>query len=242
MHSKKGAAGHIEIIISFLIFIAFVVFLLVFINPIEKTKDNKHYFEITEKAIMEYLKANLTTFSVNFEPEVLLQPDRCVCIDYDYPANNKVVGKDDVYNRVPAITTGDYLCIELIIPKKFYRLYFSEEFTEETGACEGTSHYNVLSEDLYTLGVLNKYEKISNKSLYSLNQAYDTNYENLRTNILNLNNYFNIEVRTTDGVLLAYGKIQEPKEENIIARDIPIEVINENGDTMPAIMNLQVWE
>lgn len=239
MYGKKGASGHIEIIISFLIFITFVVFLLVFINPIEKTKDNKHYFELTEKAIMDYLKANLTTFSVKFISEA--HTSGCVCIDYTPPAN--AIGKDEEYSRIGANTPpGDIICMEPERGKLFYRMYFSEEFTEIGGACTNPNQQNLISPGEYTLGVLNEYEKISNKSLYNLAQNYRTDYENLRTNILKLNNYFNIQVRTTDGLLLAYGKIKEPKDEDIIARDIPIEVINEDGDIIPAIMNIQVWE
>jgi len=246
MRSKKAAAGHVEIIISFLIFITFVVFLLVFVNPIEKNKDKEYYLEMTEKALMEYLEVDMTLFSIGINQQALLDAlavGSCVCIDYDYPS--KVIGRDENEDLVPARTIGSYICIQpdAASPKRFYKLYFSGEFTENPGVCTGSSD-PIINEPDYTLGVINQYKKVSNQRVNALNAAYatDASYETFRTDTLKLNNYFNVEIKTTAGEVLASGKILDPKESDILAKDIPIEIIKADGEIIPAIMNIQVWD
>ncbi len=252
MLEKRGSSGHIEVIISFTIFIAFVVFLLVFTNPIERTKENKHYIEITEDAIMERLLVDLTAFSITVEPAVISTITNCFCFDYQIP--EKVVGKDEDGIKTSAGTffgATDYVCVKPTktttgTNKKHYKIYFSSEFAEAPGVCvgpigSGGGDY-ILSSGDYTLGVRNEYKKVSKAQLLWLNNSYNTNYHNLRATTLNLKNNFNIFVRTIDGEYIVYGKIKEPKEINVIAKEIPIEILDDQGTITPAVINLQVWE
>ncbi len=252
MYSKKGVSGHIEVIISFLIFLAFVSFLLFFVNPIEKNKETAHYLEIAENAITERIKGNLSEFSITLN--VAPAAAGCACFDYNNPpykishmAGNDIVIKTKDGIITPGAKIGNKICFEPVVVgvagERFYRLYFSEEFEGAAGALCGATPpvVSYLSSSDYTLGVYNAYEKISNKSLYSLNEDYKNDYTTLR-NTLNLNADFNIFVKDMKNDYLAYGKIREPKGSNIMAKETPIEIINETGGVIPAIMNIQVWE
>ncbi|OGJ20911.1 hypothetical protein A3K73_07405 [Candidatus Pacearchaeota archaeon RBG_13_36_9] len=252
MHSKKGLSGHIEVIISFLIFLAFVSFLLFFVNPIEKNKETTHYLEMTENAITEYLKANLSEFSITLVNPPGGAAAECRCFNYNNPpekignllqANDIIVKtKDGIIT--PGAKNANQICFETVGVEKFYRLYFSEEFD---GAAPGALCAGVLPMPAsdYTLGVYNEYEKVSNNSLSALENDYDASYAsyiNLRDNTLKLNADFNIFVKNMRNEYLAYSKIKEPKGNNIMAKDISIEIINNTGGIIPAIMNIQVWE
>ncbi len=248
MHEKKGVSEHIEVIISFTIFLTFVVFLLIFVNPIEKTKEKTQYLDITEKTIMQELQTDLTTFSITIEPTIISGITSCFC--FDYPTPEKVTAKDEENINTNAGTFGNTICVNPTqttagANKKHYKLSFSTEFTENPGTCTGPittgGTDTTLNPGDYTLGVRNEYKKISKTQLISLNNSYNTNYQNLRSNLA-LKNNFNIIIKTTEGEQIAYGKIKEPKETDIIAKEIPIEILDSEGTITPAIMNLQVWE
>jgi hypothetical protein len=232
--TKKGVSGHIELIISFLIFITFVAFLLIFVNPIKKTNTNTHYIDMTESAIMENITTNLTTFSVVLPSSA----SQCFCIPYNLPRPDaKLIVKDEEGNFISATSALANICIGA--GNRFHKVYFSEEFAESGVACDPLT--NTLAAGTYNLGVLNDYKKVSNKSLYSLNNSYNEDYGKLKTELA-ITWDFNIIVNSTlNGEYLVYGKTQEPKNSEVMAREIPIEVINESGGFIPAIMSLQVW-
>jgi hypothetical protein len=234
MIGKKGISGHIELILSFLIFITFVVFLLIFVNPIKKTNTTTYYLDLTESAIMDNIKTNLTTFSVTLPSNALA----CFCIPYPSPgADKKLIVKNDKGEIVTATYIGGNICING--GNRFHKIYFSEEFEEVPVACDPAT--NTLAEGTYTIGVLNEYDKVSGKALSNLNEDYNDDYANLKINLA-IPGDFNIIVNLTDnGEYLAYGKTQEPKNAEIMAREIPIEIINSTGGFIPAVMNLQAW-
>jgi len=254
LKTKKGVSGHIEMIISFLIFLAFVSFLLFFVNPIEKNKETTHYLDIAEQEIIENVTANLTVFSVTVDETTLLSIGNCFCFPYSAPY--KVIARDENGNPASAMTilASSKICVKPTVKSdgvtknKFYKLYFSDEITTESvGACTGIPPASGgadidLTSAQYQLGVLNEYKKASNKSLYMLNWSYNTKYKDLRDNSLKLNTDLNIFVKDMKAEYLVYGKIKEPKASNVMAKDIPIEVINDKGEIIPAIMNIQVWE
>jgi hypothetical protein len=246
MRGRKGASGHIEVIISFTIFLAFVTFLLIFVNPIEKTKETNHYIDITEKTLMENIETDLTSFSITIEPAVISSVTGCFC--FDYPVPDKVAAEDEDGIKTNAGTfPGNYVCVNPAQTaggsnKKHYKIHFSPEFAESTGGCTGPGGDFILGSSDYALGVRNEYKKVSKSQLLWINTSYNSNYHNLRATELNLKNNFNIVVKSLDGENLVYGKIKEPKEINIMAKEIPIEILDEHGRITPAIINLQVWE
>ncbi|GEM_PF-3600490 len=267
MYSKKGVSGHIEVIISFLIFLAFVSFLLFFVNPIEENKETTHYLEATEQAIIEYVEANVTSFSVTILNDALLQQlggvaggRECFCFPYDtnsFPAAYRLAPINEGGSRAKSkiFPAASKICIRPTMDAalkrdKFYRLRFSDEIVEDDAICTGLQ--DPLGKDMnlaaneYRLGVRNEYMLVSDNNITILQAAYGppgggVSYDNLKTSLGLQDVDFNLVINKMDGTNIVNLKAKEPPKANIMAKNIPIEIIDNTGGITPAIMNIQVW-
>lgn len=230
LQTKKGQK-HLDVILSFVIFILFVVFLLIFFNPIKEYSKSTTYLDMTEKKILEYVSTNLTVVSLTFvNPPA---SGNCFYITLSLP--NKVIIKDENSAMTNANKNGDRIYFQTTT-KRFYKIYSSNELNESS---VGGAACQELAESNYTIGVTNFYKKVSYSKLIGLNGSYSSNYTQLKQ-ALGLENDFNIAVKSDSGYLFKAEKFK-PKATDIMAKDIPIQILNENASLIPAIMNIQTW-
>lgn len=237
---NKKAMSHVEMIISFIIFIGFISFLLVVFNPLKIASPSSSYLDVTENRILKNVSTNLTIISMKINSSIYGSIGNCFSIN-----KTEDTGEIITENNKSEIINSKISEDKILIEKSgdFYRLYFSEEF-ENTNSGGLTGCY-VLQEDEYLLGVSRFYEVISNISLSNLFKDYDENYLQLKET-LGLKNDFYISVKESSKNSAA---ILSPKEEkykptgvNVLARDIPISILFKDGSIKAAIMNLQVWD
>ncbi len=231
---KKGI-GHVEVIISFLIFISFVMFLLIFFNPIKSFSKNTSYLDIAEAKILEYASTDLTVSSLKLDS--MPAPGMGICFYLDFSLPEKIIVKDESSVITPATRTAGEIYFEHTW-KKFYKIYSSDELEEKT---INTAGCQKLDESNYTRGVTNVYKKAAYSNLAILNNSYNNNYDQLKKD-LNLKADFNIVVKDTSGNVIFKGENYKPEAIEVMARDIPIEILDKDANLIPAIMNLQVWD
>lgn len=235
--TKKGAAAHMEIILSFVIFLVFVVFVLVFFNPLKKYPALTTNLDTTESIILDVVSINLTTVSLNLNMSAAIPAAATPgdCFSLVLPLPNKIIAKDENLNAVNARNNDPLIDFEFS-GQKFYKIYSSNELVEDipVGAC------SLLPASDYSLGVQKIEKKISYSKLAKFNDDYTNDYEQLKMD-LNLTNEFNVAVKIGSEYLFKAEKYK-PKSIEIMAKDVPIEILDENASIIYGIMNIQVWE
>ena len=227
---KKGAI-HVEMVISFVIFISFVVFLLILFNPLKKFSKSTSSLDITKAKIIDYVSTDLSISSLTLK-DLTSSPD-CFYLDSFLP--DKVIIKNENLEIVEATKDEDYIYFKYT--GKFYKIYSSEELEErefDIGDCEELAEAN------YIIGVTRTHEEASYSKFISLKEEYNDNYQQLKQD-LGLKNDFNIIVRDSSGIIIKAEKYK-PKAIEIMAEDISIQILDEEANLNPAVMNIQVWE
>jgi len=245
MIKQKKGITHIEMVISFAIFISFVVFMLIFFKPLKIPLKSSALLETTESKILEDVSTNLSVVSVKITPPNS-QP---TCYFLASDISEKIIVRDAAENRESAnIGTGENAG-KIYFEKSssvenFYKIYSSDEFAEKD-----VSNTALCGEvQTSTLGVKKVYRKVSLSKLKAFFDAYNNpaSYTPLKTN-LGLKNDFNVFVRDNEGNIITYGNTEfkgenfKPSGVEIMAKELPIEILNGSADTMPAIINIRVW-
>ncbi|MBI2629775.1 hypothetical protein HYW76_01610 [Candidatus Pacearchaeota archaeon] len=235
MKNKKGIS-HIEIVLSFVLFIGAVFFLIIIFNPIKNNPNKQEIVNILEREIIEKVKMTATIDSIGaIDLTDLSSGETCFC--FEYSGDNFVIknkgGEIKEYDK-----NGENLCINDNDRDNFYYIYYGEGLEvqeEDLGSCE------VLASDKYKFGINYTKEFIFNENIAVLDNEYDESYSNLKNelNIPNFDFYFNFT--NSEGVEIAAGNKKKPFGVRVIAKTIPIEMINEAGEISYGKLNFGIW-
>ena len=250
MKSKtRKAESHLEMIISFSIFLIFLLFLFTFMNPVRKPDLSNVLLDIVEKEMKN------STISLLEMPVVLYEfPSPGTCFSIECPFNlsyvlsgdkrNYIFVKDEQNKDVAfnLIEQGDLINITITVPSdlssRMYTLYFSDdEFSSSmlgSSSCPSSGQYNFSTPRLKKLYSYSKLKDI-NTSYYS-NGGYD-----------GLKKRFNFPESNDFAIYVRYYFEMsgiKPEKGIVKAREIPIEVLKEEGNQKQIIktyLNIQVW-
>ena len=220
--------GHIEVILSFVIFISFLVFILIFLNPIKKISKDSSSLEFTESKILDYLSANLTSVSLILNSSFSSVQGACLYFNLKLE-DNIIVKESDGAEK-----DGDYVYFNYS-GNKFYKIYSSIELVEKNFEI---SNCRKLNGSEYNLGVINTKKIILDSKLNQLIKDYN-NYEILK-NSFSINNEFSIIIKRENQYLFKLEKFK-PNSVEVIAKEIPIEVLNENAEINTYTMQIITW-
>jgi hypothetical protein len=221
----KKAISHIEIILSFVIFVGFLIVILAIFNPFKAADGSRTSLDILERGIKNY--ANVEVASVTIKLNVLENG----CFYFDSNLSNIVV-RDKNNNFAEGYYNDGKIYI--LGEDDFYHIYSSEEFSERTfsGSCHEIFDYK--------LGIAENYNFISNVSLINFVKEYNQEYEKLK-NKIGMTNDFSFNIQETGGDMLLSVSKTIPKNVRVIARDIPIQIVYSTGEFKTAILNIRTW-
>lgn len=237
--AKKGF-GHVEVIISFVLFLSFIVFLLIFLNPIKKLSSNPAYLGLAEEKILGRISTNLTSFSLTLNSTLAVGNGECIFFPFispDYSPTAKLIVKSESGDITGASRTDSYVYFNYTYRKRFYKMYFSNELSEKG---LDTSNCRQLTEADYKIGVIQVEKVVSLPKLAGLKDSYINDYNSFKLN-LGLKSNLNLIAVNSTGDLLRLEKFK-PRTEDIMAREVPIKILDENANLNPAVLNIQVWD
>jgi len=228
----KQGFSHIEVVLSFVIFLGFLIFLFAIFNPFKINSKSDVYIDITERAIMDNISAKVDFFTMK------LKEDASGCFYFTYGLNlSNIVVKDNSYSRTDAssILIDNKKQIKIDGAGNFFYIYSSDEFEESvvSGSCEE------LTGDEYNIGLFRSYEMVSFSKLNSLAENYNSDYLNLKKG-MGLTKDFSFNVRESSGNITLTTNKKTPKTE-VFARDKPIQLVYQNGSFKYAILNIKTW-
>jgi len=259
LKKNKRAISHIEVIISFVIFVSFVGFLLIIFNPIKMGSPKIYFLDVTENEIMNKVSTFLYKTAIKVDTEAIANFGEseefndavCVKISKDeviadvellnnpIPLLVKNIGLNILQTKTPG-SSDKIFFTKSDESEQFYRFYYSKELLERNND-DLDDCYNLDNKEKYKKAETVKYEVASYKKLEALFGNYSTNYTQLRQS-LNLNNHFYIQLTNTQGEI-----IFKPEEKyaltgiEVYARGIPIEVLDKDGNINPYILTIQAW-
>lgn len=232
---KRGA--HIEIIISFAVFVTFLIFIYYIVNPVIMEPSDKEYLLNNVKTkIKDDTSSILRYDTINVKKE----PVYCFAIE-EYKSNRVKIKDEDGQSITAQLEYGLGLLINSD-DTEIYRIYYSDHFGEVNiitdSGCElltEPSGYNLIEEKSSQYIFLNKIEE--------LETDYNEDYAALK-------DQFSIP----DGTDFAFSFLSSNKETigvgqqpikngvNVYSEEMPIQYINpQTGDIQDGFLTVKIW-
>jgi hypothetical protein len=241
--NKTGS--HVGMIISFVIFITFIVFLYSIVKPAITTgEDKKTILSALETQILENISTNFTSASVQINR--LSSPTTSNCVELvnflsfsEFYTPNIIIQNEANVIENSYSDYGSALSDVMINRKSksslFFKVYYSKEFSQlgsTTTSCIPVTDYNIgsVTTDNYVFG----------KEVTKLMGYYNTTYENLKSYLqLPPGNEFGFGFIKSDGTEVDVG--ESPKSASVYAEDIPVQYVDSNANILSGFINIKVW-
>jgi len=241
--NKRGS--HVGMVLSFVIFVTFLIFLYSILEPATKTqKDKQALLDYLKIELIERFSADLTSATVSTRGG---QENKYKCLEINYsildiedPQNISLVIYNETRGPVSFKFEGDYLIIDKFGDgQQFFKIYYSEEpLNNSAGAsvCEGI----IKSDEWATVGLIRTDEYIFETKIIDLINEYETSYGNLK-------NELNIPIGSEFGFSFTYtnktviGTSEKNVSTSVYAEEIPIQYIDREASVNSGFINIRVW-
>ncbi len=235
MMNKKALAIHVEMILSFIIFVGFVIFLLA-VFPVYKQSKSTLGLDAAERGISDFVKLDVKYFTVVLNKTI---DKSCFCFENNSQLSN-VVAVNDAGELIGANYSDGWVCIN--DTDAFHSVYSSSDFKEKefTGDCE---NLNKTLND-YLIGLEDNIDMVSYNKTLKLIENYTSNYENLKKSLgIPSKENFGFKVVNLKGEEILGLKAMKniPAKTQVLARSFPAQIVYENGRFVFAMINVQEW-
>jgi len=230
-------------IVSFVLFVGFVVFLLLVFNPQKYTPLGYGSVDEVQAILMDNISVEYNYASVILDEEPKASDNivkNCLIIPniagMDGTLSVKNMDGNVIYSRKQA--DGE-IVIKVIASQRFYGIYSSDFFSElSPGQCPNPDDFN--GHKGYSLGILTTKSAVLYENIEELNKSYYLDYGGLKES-LGIKNDFSFKIRRNETDILFDTSSEKPENADILSREIPFLSINKTGSTENLFMNLGVW-
>lgn len=252
----KKRGSHVGMMLSFLIFITFVVFLYGVVRPTLNTgQDKKSLVQYIETQMIHNTSSNLTATSIKIKEN---KAQDKLCIQFQnllsfseismipYP----IITKDENQNIMPSYVTGNLQVPDLLVnrdnkEKLFFKVFSSPEFEKLSNKPNGlsctTKKYTGTVEE-YEIGsiIINRY--IFEKNIEDFKTAYDTDYEELKQYLkIPPGSEFEFIFKKYDGTTIVPEDKEMVKLSGVYAEEIPIQYVDNQANIQSGFISIAVW-
>jgi len=219
---RKKAQGHVEIVLSMVLFIGFLFFVFFYLNPAFRAKPDLPIGDIQQTVINE-ISADIGKLSVIVAAKELDEEDsNC------YYLSNEIIEK---YGN-------DWMEIPTPGQPRSYTIYYGNFFANKRQTICSTEKERADWD--FTLGVYTEESIVRVQKIRDLVTEYNENYKNLKER-LDVRD-FSFVVKNLDGQpFLPEAKERIPANVDILVKDIPIRVINNQGQFSELILSIKTW-
>lgn len=234
---SKKSQGHIEMILSFTIFLGFLIVLFIFLNPFIDKKTTYSSLDKTETILLENISAEYEHIALILKNS---RPDtNCFSVANSFNISSNTLIIDENNKIVGSLNTGSviYITPNSVSPR-LYRIYFSNDFINLTSQKSCTT----LPASTYSFGVMTIEKSVLSENLNILNRTYLEDYNNLKSELSLTKDFeFIIYNLNQSKVLFDTTGLHKIKSSDVLARDIPLRIINKSGYKSDILLNLRVW-
>ena len=237
---SKRSQSHVEMIVSFVLFVGFVIFLLLMFNPQKYNSLDYGSIDAVQASLMKNLSVEYDYTSVILTNATSLS-GKCFKTEPIIGINGTIAVKD--INGVVTYSRNEsnILIIKTIDLQRFYGVYSADFFSELIpNQCSGLATIQIYKPKNYSLGILTTKSAVLYENIEELNRSYYSNYDGLKNN-LGIKNDFSFIIRRNETDILFDTISKQPQNINVLSREIPFLSINKTGSTENLFMNLGVW-
>lgn len=240
MINKKGS--HVGMIISFVIFITFIVFIYVIISPAIKTEeDKKGIITYLEKSILNNVSTNFLSASIVINEKI---NQECIQLEgifavlnipppYQIIVKNEEGALEDRY--IIDIGVADLKIDRMDKEETKFKIYYSPEFEKLSNGdikCELTKEYSI--------GSVNTGKYVFNDNIDEFKINYEKDYEKLKEELkIPPGTEFGFDFIESDGTKIEIGK--PIKSVNVYAEELPIQYLDNQANIHSGFINIKVW-
>ncbi len=235
--SKRGS--HVGVVLSFLLFITFVIFMYVLLNSrINQEQSKTNSLENIKAEILERVSGNLTSISVKLNG----QTSNCVELSgflSKTGIGNRILARDDSGNILSTGIVGQNLQVERA-GNTFFRVYSAEEFSQEADSLSSCRSLSNGGNPGYVIGLSKAENLVFESKITRLLNNYTTNYAALKTSMgISSGDEFRFVFAYSDG-----AAIKTPESNvtiNVYADSIPVQYIKTDGAREVGSITALVW-
>jgi hypothetical protein len=236
---NKKAASSLEVIISFVIFIGFIFFLFL-IFPVSNTEKSKVGIDAAESGIMNFSSSSLVYFTVLFNETAINEGNLNGCFKFSPDitlGNVSVLDENDT--RIEALTIDNEIVINGL--ERFYQIYSSSDIERGDFQDWEYNDCNEIDKRDFKLSLVRENSVISYNKIALLSEAYSFRYNSLISdfNIPSREN-FGYSLREINGEIIIEA-MKKKASRNVIARDLPVQILYGNGSLKYAILHIEEW-
>jgi len=242
---RNRSGSHVGMIISFVIFITFMVFLYSIVKPAINTGGDKQAILASlEMQIIKNISTNLTSASVqlnsgtNPNQNCIMLSNFLVFSELSTPnmlikngANSIQQAYSNYNNQFPDIMINRQSKNDL-----FFKVYYSSEFNQLGStaiSCKSLTDYNIGS--VTTGGYvfeteINRFINLYNSSSYNSLKEYFK---------LPPGNEFGFGFIKSDGTKVDVGKA--PQSVSVYTDQVPVQYVDSNANILSGFINIKVW-
>ncbi len=242
---KRGnnRGSHVGMILSFVIFITFIIFLYTILRPAVNITgaDKKSIMSYLEKSLIENVSANFTSASVEINNSKN-PAGTCVKLLNFLLTTDMSPPTLIVKNETGGIQASNQDLFNLVIIRaernnRFFKIYYSSEFKRinvTEAACA------VLTDKEYKMGLVKTEETIFERKLYNIIDDYRNDYERLRGELKTPpGSEFGIIFTQSNGTKIEVGNT--PKSASVYAEEIPVQYIDDYANTHSGYLGIKIW-
>lgn len=232
--TNNKSQGHVEMIVSFTLFLGFLIALLFILSPAKNAQSPSAILDTSETKIMGNISADYKTISLILSSGT--DPGACFVIQNKPNLTGNIIVKSLSDIALSASSDADWISITPSSGNRFHNLYFSSEFDVNLIVSCG----NILLESNYSFGAIELGKIVLYKKLLSFITEYNEDYESLR-NRMSLKNDFVIFVYDTNKNLLFNASRYVPAGSQVASKSINTRAIDLNKNITNIVINIRVW-
>lgn len=237
---KKGS--HVGLIISFMIFVTFMFFVMVIIQPSFNTnKDKKALGLGIEEKIIEKCSLELSSATIVLKSSVSANCISFVSIISDLNLSSGIIVKNVAGSVVPSsVSLSNQNTLQLnraSITEEFFKIYSGTGF--DSLSAESLSCQIVAESSGYEIGIVKKEKFLFESQIESKIELY-SNYALLRGDFsLPKSTDAQIDFEYNNGTRISTG-VDTPTT-NVFVSEKTIEYISRQGDILPGKIIVKIW-
>ncbi|MFH1607917.1 MAG: hypothetical protein ABIA78_02185 [archaeon] len=239
---KKGS--HVGVVLSFVIFLTFLVFLYSILQPaIKMEKDKEYFLDYLENQLIEKISADLTSLSITINEMVTFQPNKdCVKLNDahdeigDFIEEGNLKARDDSNVAIQSYYQN-HLSLENPNEEKFYKIYGSEKFISLEGDLNGC---NSISKEQYSVSSARTEKYVFESSVDELINSYSNDYDALKIE-LNIPPMHNFGISFTDADGNTKSTNERAVSASIYAKAKTIQYIDDDAAILVGSITIKVW-
>lgn len=227
-YKMKKRGSHVGMVLSFVVFVTFLIFLYTILEPAITTEKDKNYLlEYLQFELLTNLSADLTIVTISSDSSKCLK-----LLDSDVGVENNLnfIVKDENDNIVDSEREGEFIKIE---KGDFFKVYYSKEpflnFSMKKSNCISPS-----------IDLVRTKEYIYESKIISLINEYNLEYNSLKESLgIPIGSEFGFSFKNASSGVI--GTEEKNISISVYAEEIPIQYIDSKADILPGFITIKVW-